>query len=133
MAALFTTPKRNDKTSGAHFVEPDVRRRTLLAHGSWRRVTRRIVVGAVCALTVSSLLMPSVSFAAEWVNVGGTQYNTAAGDEAGTWSWDGADDLKLNNYNGGEIQAESKVGEGTSIRFWLETESIETEENEDEQ
>ena len=84
MAALFTTPKRNDKTSGAHFVEPDVRRRTLLAHGSWRRVTRRIVVGAVCALTVSSLLMPSVSFAAEWVNVGGTQYNTAAGDEAGT-------------------------------------------------
>ncbi len=47
MAALFTTPKRNDKTSGAHFVEPDVHRRTLLAHGSWRRVTRRIVVGAV--------------------------------------------------------------------------------------
>ena len=35
--------------------------------------------------------------------------------------------------HGGEIQAESKVGEGTSIRFWLETESIETEENEDEQ
>ena len=33
--------------------------------------------------------------------------------------------------HGGEIQAESKVGEGTSIRFWLETESIETEENED--
>ena len=29
--------------------------------------------------------------------------------------------------------AESKVGEGTTIRFWLETESIETEENEDEQ
>lgn len=45
MAALFTTPKRNDKTSGAHFVEPDVRRRMLLAHGSWRRVTRRIVCG----------------------------------------------------------------------------------------
>ena len=77
MAALFTTPKRNDKTSGAHFVEPDVRRRTLLAHGSWRRVTRRIVVGAVCALTVSSLLMPSVSLAAEWVDVGGTQYTPA--------------------------------------------------------
>ncbi len=35
--------------------------------------------------------------------------------------------------HGVEIQAESKVGEGTSIRFWLETESIETEENEDEQ
>ena len=111
MAALFTTPKRNDKTSGAHFVEPDVRRRTLLAHGSWRRVTRRIVVGAVCALTVSSLLMPSVSLAAEWVDVGGTQYNagTAAGDEAGTWSWDGADDMKLNGYDGGAIQAAGKL------------------------
>ena len=34
MAALFTTPKRNDKTPGAHFVEPDVRRRTLLAHAA---------------------------------------------------------------------------------------------------
>lgn len=111
MAALFTTPKRNDKTSGAHFVEPDVRRRTLLAHGSWRRVTRRIVIGAVCALTVSSLLMPSVSLAAEWIDVGGTQYNagTAAGDGAGTWSWDGADDMKLINYNGGEIKAAGKL------------------------
>lgn len=111
MAALFTTPKRNDKTSGAHFVEPDVRRRTLLAHGSWRRVTRRIVVGAVCAFTVSSLLMPSVSLAAEWVDVGGTQYNagTAAGDEAGTWSWDGADDMKLNGYDGGAINAAGKL------------------------
>lgn len=111
MAALFTTPKRNDKTSGAHFVEPDVRRRTLLAHGSWRRVTRRIVVGAVCALTVSSLLMPSVSLAAEWVNVGGAQYNygTAAGDAAGTWSWDGADDMKLNGYDGGAIKAAGKL------------------------
>ena len=111
MAALFTTPKRNDKTSGAHFVEPDVRRRTLLAHGSWRRVTRRIVCGLTCALTVSSLLMPSVSLAAEWVDVGGSRYDagTAAGDEAGTWSWDGADDMKLNGYNGSTIQAAGKL------------------------
>ena len=112
MAALFTTPKRNDKTSGAHFVEPDVRRRTLLAHGSWRRVTRRIVVGAVCALTVSSLLMPSISLAAEWVDVGGVRHEAAAGptgDAAGTWSWDGADDMKLNGYNGGAIEAAGKL------------------------
>ena len=126
MAALFTTPKRNDKASGAHFIEPDVRRRTLLAHGSWRRVTRRIVAGAVCALTVSSLLMPSVSLAAEWVKVGGNKYNTAASDEAGTWSWDGADDLKLNNYNGGEIQAAGKLNvnySGTNIvtAEWIES------------
>ena len=111
MAALFTTPKRNDKTSGAHFDEPDVRRRTLLAHGSWRRVTRHIVVGAVCALTVSSLLMPSVSLAAERVNVGDTWYEAGAavGDEAGTWAWDGADDMKLNGYNGGTIKAAGKL------------------------
>lgn len=112
MAALFTTPKRNDKTSGAHFVEPDVCRRTLLAHGSWRRVTHRIVVGAVCALTVSSLLMPSVSLAAEWVDVGGVRHEAAAGptgDAAGTWSWDGADDMRLNGYDGGAIQAAGKL------------------------
>ena len=112
MAALFTTPKRNDKTSGAHFVEPDLRRRTLLAHGSWRRVTRRIVVGTVCALTVSSLLMPSISLAAEWVDVGSVRHEAAAGptgDAAGTWSWDGADDMKLNGYNGGAIEAAGKL------------------------
>ena len=126
MAALFTTPKRNDTTAGTHVAEPDVRRRIGLAHGSWRRVTRRIVAGAACALTVSSLLMPSVSLAAEWVRVGGNKYNTAASDEAGTWSWDGADDLKLNNYNGGEIQAAGKLNvnySGTNIvtAEWIES------------
>ena len=127
MAALFTTPKRNDTTAGTHVAEPDVRRRIGLAHGSWRRVTRRIVVGAVCALTVSSLLMPSVSLAAEWVKVGETKYNagTAAGNETGTWSWDGADDLKLNNYNGGEIQAAGKLnvnysGNNIVTADWIE-------------
>lgn len=131
MAALFTTPKRNDTTAGTHVAEPDVRRRIGLAHSSWRRVTRRIVVGAVCALTVSSLLMPSVSLAAEWVKVGETKYNagTAAGDETGTWSWDGADDLKLNNYNGGEIQAAGKLNvnySGTNIvtAEWIESINI---------
>ena len=126
MAALFTTPKRNDTTAGTHVAEPDVRRRIGLAHGSWRRVTRRIVAGTVCALTVSSLLMPSVSLAAEWVKVGGNKYNTAASDEAGTWSWDGADDLKLNNYNGSEIQAAGKLNvnySGTNIvtAEWIES------------
>lgn len=129
MAALFTTPKRNDKTSGAHFVEPDVCRRTLLAHGSWCRVTRRIVCGLACALTVSSLLMPSVSLAAEWVDVGGVRHEAAAGpagDAAGTWAWDGADDMKLNGYNGGAIEAAGKLNvnySGTNIvtAEWIES------------
>ena len=121
MAALFTTPKRNDTTAGTHVAEPDVRRRIGLAHGSWRRVTRRIVCGLACALTVSSLLMPSVSLAAEWVDVGGVRHEAAAGpagDAAGTWSWDGANDMKLNGYNGGAIEAAGKLNvsyEGDNI------------------
>ena len=35
--------------------------------------------------------------------------------------------------HGGEIDAESRPGEGTTIRFWLETEEVDTEETEDEQ
>ena len=64
------------------------------------------------ALTVSSLLMPSVSLAAEWVDVGGVRHEAAAGptgDAAGTWSWDGADDMRLNGYDGGAIQAAGKL------------------------
>ncbi len=75
-------------------------------------MTRRIVCGLACALTVSSLLMPSVSLAAEWVDVGGVRHEAAAGpagDAAGTWSWDGADDMKLNGYNGGVIEAAGKL------------------------
>ena len=107
----FTTPTKHDRPAGTHFAEPRPRHRAVLARGSWRRVTRRIVCGLACALTVSSLLMPNISLAAEWVDVGGTQYNagTAAGDDAGTWSWDGADDMKLNGYDGGAIQAEGKL------------------------
>lgn len=106
----FTTPAEHNRPAGAHFADLRPRHRAVLARGSWRRVTRRIVCGLACALTVSSLLMPSISLAAEWVDVGGTQYNagTAAGDGA-TWSWDGADDMKLNGYDGGTIQAEGKL------------------------
>ena len=107
----FTTPTKHNRPAGAHFANLRPRHHAVLARGSWRRVTRRIVCGLACALTVSSLLMPSISLAAEWVDVGGTQYNagTAAGDDAGTWSWDGADDMKLNGYNGGEIKAAGKL------------------------
>lgn len=107
----FTTPtRRADRAAGLHYAESPVRQRTVLSCGSWRRVTRRIVCGLTCALTVSSLLMPSISFAAEWVEVDGAHYT--AGAEAGdgsTWAWDGADDMKLNGYNGGGIAAGGKL------------------------
>ena len=99
----FTTPTLHSaRAAGLHYAETPVRQRTVLTCGSWRRVTRRIVCGLTCALTVSSLLMPSVSLAAEWVDVGGVRHEAAAGpagDAAGTWSWDGADDMKLNGYD----------------------------------
>lgn len=107
----FTTPTRHtDRTAGLHYAESPVRQRTVLSCGSWRRVTRRIVCGLTCALTVSSLLMPSISFAAEWVEVDGNTYNagTAAGDGS-TWAWNGADDMTLNGYNGGGITAGGKL------------------------
>ena len=107
----FTTPTRHtDRAAGLHYAESPVRQRTVLSCGSWRRVTRRIVCGLTCALTVSSLLMPSISFAAEWVEVDGAHYT--AGAEAGdgsTWAWDGADNMTLNGYNGGGIAAGGKL------------------------
>lgn len=107
----FTTPtRRTDRTAGLHYAETPVRQRTVIACGSWRRVTRRIVCGLTCALTVSSLLMPSISFAAEWIEVDGAPYyaGAAAGDGS-TWAWNGTDDMTLNGYNGGGIAARGKL------------------------
>lgn len=107
----FTTPTRHtDRAAGLHYAETPVRQRAVLTCGSWRRVTRRIVCGLTCALTVSSLLMPSVSFAAEWIEVDGAPYyaGASAGDGS-TWAWDGADDMTLNGYNGGGIAAYGKL------------------------
>ena len=77
----------------------------------WSHATRRLIAGVLCVACAGALFVPDAALAAEWVNVGGTQYNagTAAGDDAGTWAWDGADDMKLNGYNGGVIRAEGKL------------------------
>ena len=82
-----------------------------LSHGTWRRVGAKLACAGACALMVSQLLLPSVALAADWVNVGGTQYNkgNAAGDDAGTWSWDGADDMKLSGYDGAGISAQGNL------------------------
>ena len=110
MNTFTTATRRTDRTAELHYAETPVRQRAVLTCGSWRRVTRRIVCGLTCALTVSSLLMPSISFAAEWVEVDGAHYT--AGAEAGdgsTWAWDGADNMTLNGYNGGGIAAGGKL------------------------
>lgn len=75
----------------------------------WKRATRRLIVGGLCAVTAASLTFPSAAMAAEWVNVGGTHYDAAAGDEAGTWSWDGANDMQLKGYDGGSIEAAGRL------------------------
>ena len=87
-----------------------------LSRGTWRRVGAKLACAGACALMAGQLLLPSVALAADWVNVGGTQYDagTAAGDEAGTWSWDGANDMKLNGYDGGSIGAKGNLTIGVT-------------------
>lgn len=82
-----------------------------LSHGTWRRVGAKLACAGACVLMAGQLLLPSVALAADWVNVDGTQYDrgAVAGDEAGTWSWDGADDMKLNGYDGTGISAQGNL------------------------
>lgn len=93
------------------FAKASARFGVVTAQGGWRKVTWGVVAGVAAVATAGSLMVPSAAIAAEWVDVGGTQYNagTAAGDDAGTWAWDGADDMKLNGYNGGAIKAAGKL------------------------
>ena len=93
------------------FAKASARFGVVTAQGGWRKVTWGVVAGVAAVATAGSLMVPSAAIAAEWVNVGGTPYNagTAAGDEAGTWSWDGADDMKFNGYDGGAINAAGKL------------------------
>ena len=102
---------RTDSCAEGGFAKASARFGVVTAQGGWRKVTWGVVAGVAAVATAGSLMAPSAAIAAEWVDVGGTQYNagTAAGDDAGTWSWDGADDMKLNGYNGGAIKAEGKL------------------------
>lgn len=102
---------RTESCTDGGFAKTSARFGVVTAQGGWRKVTWGVVAGVAAVATLGSLMVPSAAIAAEWVNVGGTPYNagTAAGDDAGTWSWDGADDMKLNGYNGGVIKAEGKL------------------------
>lgn len=103
--------RRTDSCTEGGFTKTSPRFGVVTAQGGWRKVTWGVVAGVAAVATAGSLMAPSAAIAAEWVDVGGTQYNagTAAGDDAGTWAWDGADDMKLNGYNGGAIKAAGKL------------------------
>lgn len=77
-----------------------------LSHGTWRRVGAKLACAGACVLMAGQLLLPSVALAADWVNVGGTQY------DAGTAA--GADDMKLNGYDGGSIGAKGNLTIGVT-------------------
>ena len=102
---------RTGSCTDGGFAKTSARFGVVTAQGGWRKVTWGVVAGVAAVATAGSLMAPSAAIAAEWVDVGGNQYNagTAAGDDAGTWAWDGADDMKLNGYNGGAIKAEGKL------------------------
>lgn len=102
---------RTDSCAEGGFAKASARFGVVTAQGGWRKVTWGVVAGVAAVATAGSLMAPSAAIAAEWVDVGGNQYNAGAavGDEAGTWAWDGADDMKLNGYNGGAINAAGKL------------------------
>lgn len=102
---------RTDSCAEGGFAKASARFGVVTAQGGWRKVTWGVVAAVAAVATAGSLMAPSAAIAAEWVDVGGNQYNAGAavGDEAGTWAWDGADDMKLNGYNGGAINAAGKL------------------------
>lgn len=72
------------------------------------RKSGRMARVATAAVLAGLLAFPGNAFAAEWVDVGSDHYDTAAsgaGSEGGAWSWDGANDMVLDNYNGDSIGA----------------------------
>ena len=74
----------------------------------FRAIRRKVVLG-VSALALSGLILcPGSAFAAEWINVDGTQYNTVGSSGAG-WIWQTQDDLNLDGYNGTGISAKGDL------------------------
>lgn len=58
----------------------------------------------------AALMCPNLAFAADWVNVDGTQYSDKTTGASGTgWMWDGQDDLNLNGYMDGPISAQGDL------------------------
>lgn len=71
---------------------------------------RRATAMAAAVVISAALMCPNLTFAADWVNVDGTQYSDKTTGASGTgWMWDGQDDLNLNGYMGGPISAQGDL------------------------
>lgn len=71
---------------------------------------RRATAMAAAVVISAALMCPNLAFAADWVNVDGTQYSDKTTGASGTgWMWDGQDDLNLNGYMGGAISAQGDL------------------------
>ena len=73
------------------------------------KLFKRVGSVATAIALFGMVLMPSTAFAATSLVVGENPAITEAakgtGSNGGTWSWDGADALALDNYDGGKIKA----------------------------
>jgi hypothetical protein len=76
---------------------------------TWRSsVHGRVITKAAAAIMAGLLAFPGTAFAATQVGVGENVYYEAAngaGSNGGSWSWDGANGMVLDNYNGSSITA----------------------------
>ena len=101
-ARLSSTQPRGKHAASVQRMRFDVR--------PW--LSKKAAASVTAVLLSAMLVCPNAAFAAEWVNVGGTQYDSAYTAEDETWSWDGADDMVLNGYNGGAISAKGDLNVG---------------------
>lgn len=91
-----------------------------LADAAWRASRRKFAFGTTAVAMSALLAMPTSAFAATLVEVDGNQYNAGNAASGQGWSWDGADDMVLDGYNGGAIYAEGTLniqlkGENTIV------------------
>lgn len=78
------------------------------AYDPFRAIRRKVVLG-VSALALSGLVLcPGSAFAAEWIDVDGTHYDTVGASGTG-WIWSSQDDLNLDGYNGTGISAKGDL------------------------
>lgn len=80
-----------------------------LADAAWRASRRKFAFGTTAVAMSALLAMPTSAFAATLVKVDGNQYNAGNAASGQGWSWDGADDMVLDGYNGGRIHAEGTL------------------------